>query len=422
MNLCRYFKSFFNKITITDKSNINNFTPEKIEQKIDYLVESKNIVKTVKNKSCLKKIKTKVKWSVLHPLRNYLSNSSSEKRSYLFIYLFSWMLLFFVILMALFIITPNFFEIIIGIIAVFIIGEPILINYKNISLNTIFPILIFVFIYSLFMRFFRENLFSNGLSDNFDIEWFIPILCLVIVSFSIGFMTEAYLFWTKNKDKLDIVLRTLAALVSFVAVYLGRCIFVNSTGIEPSILSRPVIIFSVPIGILLWCCLSILILFLIYFLALFIGTIISTLFPLIVSIIEIINKYWYKIWLRKPKEFNLDNDLKKVKIKILFFVGGTLFGIASSVALPFILLDTLANNNILLSISQSDLMNAAQAVIVYIDYRPQEKFTECTNLEQDEWGLLVSNTKISVAQPQKLGGYIFTTKPCLFGDIYHPEF
>nr|MDJ0636390.1 hypothetical protein [Xenococcaceae cyanobacterium MO_188.B29] len=251
MNLCNYLKSFFYQTTTINDSNLDNLIVEKIDNKVDYVVDSQKIDNKVKYKSCFQKIKTIIKWSLLHSLRNNISNSNPEKRLSLLIYLLSWFFVVFGLLFTCLVYFPSFCEIATGLIAASIIFDKLFleikINRQSIS-KYIFSILMFIFTYYLFIKFYRESLLNN-LSHNLDIELLISIVCLVIFSFSIGFMMEAYFFWKKNRAKLNIIIGTLAAFISFFSLYFGRCIFVEATGVEPSILSRPVIIFSVPIGI-----------------------------------------------------------------------------------------------------------------------------------------------------------------------------
>ena len=108
--------------------------------------------------------------------------------------------------------------------------------------------------------------------------------------------------------KIDNIFRPIGALISFFSLYLGRCIVVEAIGIEPPILFRSVIIFSVPTVIFFWFSLSILISLLIYILTLFIG-LFTLSFPILVVIDEIKKYPWYQFWLRKSRKSYAKNSL-----------------------------------------------------------------------------------------------------------------
>ncbi|WP_319420927.1 hypothetical protein [Pleurocapsa sp. FMAR1] len=68
------------------------------------------------------------------------------------------------------------------------------------------------------------------------------------------------------------------------------------------------------------------------------------------------------------------------------------------------------------AVNKYSWIQIAEDIIVYVDYRPDNKISECSNLEQGDWGLLAGYKKISVAKPKESGGYLFTTQSCLFKD------
>ena len=175
------------------------------------------------------------------------------------------------------------------------------------------------------------------------------------------------------------------------------------------------IIFSVIIGIVLWILFSILVLSLIYSLTVLIQTLTLPFNPSIyISVIR--NNTWYRFFRKKRKDAQISRKMKKHYINSFLFNGGRGLGSA--------LLASILSISLYLSflytpfiINKYSWIQIAEDIIVYVDYRPDNKISECSNLEQGDWGLLAGYKKISVAKPQKSGGYIFITKPCLFEDI-----
>ena len=116
---------------------------------------------------------------------------------------------------------------------------------------------------------------------------------------------------------------------------------------------------------------------------------------------------------RKPVESDAIDKIIKVWSKSSFFNISRVCGAVSLALIIFWLFQAVLP---VLEVNFNSLTDVAETAIVWLDYRPKNKITECTNLKEGEWGLLVGQNKVSVAKPQILGGYTFTTNSCLFND------
>ncbi len=292
------------------------------------------------SKSFVQKLITKTKWK-LHPSRNFVANSNSAQLSYLL----GWKMLL---------------------------------------------VCAFVFIYFVF--FPKLSIFWIGFF----------FLVLAAISFCLGFAIETYSFW-KSKNKLLIkIFFIIGGILTPVSLYFARCIFVDITTLEPSNLSRALIVFSAIIQIPLWLCLFIIVLLLICFLGQFF-VLLNFIFLQIFILVK--NNPLFLFWLGKTKVVDIEKNI------FSRFLAGTFIG-AAAWAFVLILLLNFAQWRI----EPHYLINITEEVIILADYRPYNKISECTNLEQGDWGLLAGYKKISVAHPQKSGRYTFTTKTCLFAD------
>lgn len=201
----------------------------------------------------------------------------------------------------------------------------------------------------------------------------------------------------------------------FISSYFARCIIVYTTGLEPAIFSGSLIIFSIIIAIVFWSCLSILVLSAIYFLILFIQML-TVAFNSILYSGLIRNNTWYRFWFKKRQDIQINKKIKKYHVNCFLFNGGRGVEAASLAWILSILLYS-SFQYIPLVTNQYSWIKIAENTIVNADYRPENKVSECSNLEQGDWGLLIGYKKISVAKPQESGGYIFKTKSCLFENI-----
>lgn len=315
-------------------------------------------------------------------------------------------------------------------------------------------ILIFILSTGLLILHQYSPSFSNIIS--FCIEAIIFLKCvflLNLVSFIVGLVIEAYFIYTKDSKLLSITLSILGALSSFISLYFARWIIVIITGLEPATFSRALIILSIPIALVFWLCLSVLILSLVYYLSL-ISLILGIFLNTLVS-------YFYPSNSRTNSDANINNQKRKAFNGCFFFGGGRFIGATLLLSISLSVLNTLTSlltfeipmsmkvwayssiysfsdripimnkllpdifSKIFLSIyvpsviSLSSWINIAENIeniIVYADYRPESKVSECTNLKQGDWGLLIGYKKISVAKPQESGGYMFATESCLFED------
>lgn len=206
-------------------------------------------------------------------------------------------------------------------------------------------------------------------------------------SFSAGFLLEIYYLWDKRNKIVDKAIYTLGAISSFLSLYLARCIIVFSTGLEPATFSRASIIFSLIIGVVCWLILSTLLLSSIY-----VWTLFSQMFNYLIE----------SIWQKKTQ---------KMWLKSLLFKVGRGMGAGVIAIFTFFILVFIPHTYI---INPNFFNHIAENVIIHADYRAKTNFSECTNLENHEWGLLVGNKKVSIAKPRKSGGYTFRTQLCLF--------
>ena len=233
----------------------------------------------------------------------------------------------------------------------------------------------------------------------------------VIVAFSISFIIDSYYIWQKYNTLFTKIVKILGVISSFVSLYISRWIVVDFTGLEPATFSRALIIFSIPVGIIFWLCISILVCGAIYFLTLLWELLLIT--PPFIFFILAVNAPWYRFLFRKPVESDAIDKIIKVWSKSSFFNISRALGAISLALIIFWFYKAVSP---VLEANFNSLIDVAETAIVWLDYRPENKLTECTNLKEGEWGLLVGQNKVSVAKPQILGGYSFTTKSCLFND------
>ena len=122
--------------------------------------------------------------------------------------------------------------------------------------------------------------------------------------------------------------------------------------------------------------------------------------------IYIVFDYWLSI---------IPLDTKKTKKASEKFVYSLINRVAGFLLLLAFSISVFVDTPLVNVVNKRDsLIHIAENIIVYGDYRPDNYISECTNIEQGDWGLLAGYQKISVAHPEKSGGYSFTTKRCLF--------
>lgn len=355
---------------------------------------------------------------LLSPLRNLIADSNS----YQLLYLLGWAALCLIV------------TIYLPLLLLIVIAPYILSNYHKVKLfitdcfkriaswtnfnkvaRLILALCIVIFGEVFVLKYCPKSPFIKLVIDWISsIDWFIALLILCASSFIIGFVREIYLTWKKDSKEINITLSIFGAVSSFVSLCCARWIYFSLTYIEPNIFSKSLIIFSTIIGIALWIIFSIFIFSLINFIIVVAQTITILLNPAIyISLIR--NNTWYRFFLKKRKDVQISRKIKKYYVNSFLFNGGRGLGsglLASALYiilyLCFVYTPSVAKNYSWIQI--------AEDIIVYVDYRPGNKISECSNLEQGDWGLLAGYKKISVAKPQKTGGYIFTTKPCLFED------
>jgi hypothetical protein len=229
---------------------------------------------------------------------------------------------------------------------------------------------------------------------------------LAFFCFLVGFAMEIYQFWQEKNELIKKVISISALILSPISFYCARCIFVYITGLEPFNLSRSLIVLSLIVELLLWLTVVGIILLFIFCLS-YLLPIVSTGFFFGLLITSLRNNPLYLFWFRKTKA---PVDTKK-SIKVFQGFEYSLLNrsLGAGLLLLFILIPLIYVVN-----EPNSLMPIAENIIVYVDYRPNNKISECTNIEQGDWGLLAGYQKISIAHYKKLGGYSFTTKLCLF--------
>ncbi len=276
--------------------------------------------------------------------------------------------------------------------------------------------------------------------------WLIYGVWLPIFSFIIGFAIEALSIWKKRSKELIIVFSVIGTITTFISKYAARWIIVYITKIEPVNSSRASIFFLIVMDVVFWLGIAGLFLLLIYLMTLALQ--IFTVAPFnIINVALIRNQGWYRFCFRKPKDTDIEKKVSKVCCDFFLFGVGRAIGAGLWFVIIVLILSPLISviyefskawlnlflketvlGAVLLQIMSPAFITStyilssfwthiAEDIIVYSDYRPENFISECTNLEHNEKGLLIGYKKISVAKPQETGGYIFTTKPCLFEDI-----
>ena len=285
-------------------------------------------------------------------------------------------------------------------------------NFNNIS-RLVAASLIIVFGKYLVIQYYLKTPFVKfTIKWISSIDWLLAFLIISIFSFIIGFVIEIYSIWETGSKKINITLKTLGIIAPFISSYFARWIIVYLIGLEPATFSRSLIIFSVIIGILFWILLSILVLSLIYLLTVFIQILTLSFNPIFyISLIR--NNTWYRFWTKKRKDIQIDKKIKNSYVNSFLFSGGRGLGAVFLACFLSSILD-FSFEYIPLTINKYSWLQIAENIIVYADYRPGNKVSECTDLKPNDWGLLIGYKKISVAEPQESGGYLFTTKSCSF--------
>jgi hypothetical protein len=218
------------------------------------------------------------------------------------------------------------------------------------------------------------------------------------------------LFWKEKEKIFKPFLSLVAAISSFVSISLSRWVIIYCVGIEPELFSTSSILFSVVFGILIWIFVSIVVLLSIYFLTLFWGVIFAIFSFLVFEFANLKNTLLWRFLFRTSTEKSAENiNSQRMFYEFFLYKGGRAVGAGLLAFLIYAL--TLVLISIL--IFKIPLFYRVEQVIVYADYRPSNKITECSNLKKEEWGLLLKNKKINVATPQALGGYSFETRSCI---------
>jgi hypothetical protein len=195
------------------------------------------------------------------------------------------------------------------------------------------------------------------------------ILAVSMIFFMAGFSAESYIFWGKNDKKLKPILSILFATSSFISLFCSKRVITYLTGVEASIFSTSSVIFAIFIGILLWFFLIVAILAIIYMSTVFVGGIIPSLYFVSFFIIQ---------------NTSARSKIKQKFVNFFLVVLGRAFG---AVSLALLIFSIGYISLALSSIYKEPLIHGVETAIVYLDYRPQSKVTECTNLESEEWGL-----------------------------------
>jgi hypothetical protein len=224
---------------------------------------------------------------------------------------------------------------------------------------------------------------------------------------------EFSLIWKAREGLFQPIFSVFAAFSSFVSIFLARCVIVYYTGVEPELISTASIVFSIvfeiPVSILIATIISLLFYAIIICAGIFF---VPFSFLLTIDLTTFKNTRFWKLWFRNNIKGSTQSNKRSRKTPIKFIlytcrvVGLALLGTAGLCCLIFTLNIALTN--------EITLNNAAKEIIIHANYRPKNKISECNNLQDDEWGLLLKNEKISVAKMQSFGGYSFVTKVCLF--------
>lgn len=346
----------------------------------------------------------RIKWS-LHSFRNYISNSNLTKR----IYIFAWILLILCFLFLIFIINPEISSALFLLILSLVLFKNKNFCFKAIKnstesiniLNLIFGVFVFFLVILYYKNLLNEKLIKNGLAI---------VLISSLTLFSASFFMEGYFFYKNKKDIIKPIISLLAAITSFISLFTSRKVVSYYTGVESSLFSTSTVILTISAAIFIWAALSSLILWCIYFFSLFISTILTPFLSFFYSAPILRNTMWYRFLFRKKEIKASERKCINGFIDWIFLILSRAIG-ASSIGLPICIIFYLLYQ---LLVFQNPQFHFIERIIVYADYRPSDKVTECININKEEWGLLLPNKKISIAKPQELGGYTFLTKSCIF--------
>jgi hypothetical protein len=379
----------------------------------------KNIdVNNKDKKTYIKKLNIKIRLR-LKTLRNFVANSSIINRYYLL----GWIAFFIDSLLRLIEKAP-----IIACTVLFLTIFLFIIKNKNLVLDgvkeiynwinffKILRIFLSLFSFILIIKYYKYYVlflsrYSNHLYYDFLINYYhefnlINFSCIVFIT---CFVIEGFLFWKEKEKIFKPFLSLVAAVSSFVSVSLSRWVIIYCVGIEPELFSTSSILFSVVFGILIWIFVSIAVLLSIYFLTLFWGVIFASFSFFVFDFANLKNTLFWRFLFRTSLEESAKKNTQRMFYELFLYKGGRAVG----AGLLAFLIYTLTLVSISILIFKIPLIYRVEQIIVYADYRPSNKVTECSNLKKEEWGLLLKNKKINVATPQALGGYSFETRSCI---------
>jgi hypothetical protein len=214
--------------------------------------------------------------------------------------------------------------------------------------------------------------------------------------FVIIFVYEGAVFWKKQGLIFKQILAILTALTSFLSIFIARCILVYCTGVEPESISNAAVVFSLIAEIFLLIIVFTFTLFIIYCLVLLLTIVFPSLLPLAVLLLQVINDSPVCRFLFRK---SIQKNVVIVNFQHLLFKNASRFmGLAFLLVFGFYISVFLLD---IYSAHQPYLLQTAEEMIVYANYRPNSYFTECNDLNEGEWGLLLKNKKL-VLQSQSI--------------------
>ncbi len=387
------------------------------ETRVSHILKNMDI-NNKHEKTYIKKLNTKIR-SRLKSLRNFVANSSIINRYYIL----GWIAFFIDSLLRLIEKVPIIACTVLFLtIFLFIIKNKDFVLdgvkeiYNWIDLFKILRIFLFLLSFILIIKYYKYYVlflsrYSNHSYYDFLIKYYhefnlTNFSCIIFIT---CFAIEGFLFWKEKEKIFKPFLSLVAAISSFLSVSLSRWVIIYCVGIEPELFSTSSILFSVVFGILIWIFISIVVLLSIYFLTLSWGVIFAIFSFLVFDFINLRNTLFWRFLFRKSIEESAKKNTQRMFYEFFLYKGGRAVG----AGLLAFLIYTLTLVSISILIFKVPLFYGVEQVIVYADYRPSNKITECSNLKKEEWGLLLKNKKINVAIPQTLGGYSFETRSCI---------
>jgi len=221
---------------------------------------------------------------------------------------------------------------------------------------------------------------------------------------AVAFMSEVvYLVVAYSRSPLRKTFIPIVGAITMISLLASQLLSNLITRVDPAHFPKALIIFTVILTPITWLALAIAILPLIYMSHIALLLFSPVLLPLRKILLAGRNHWSYRFFLNKPKIIHRNLSFWEWTNRFACWTGRA--GGAGALAIALILL-----SGSILSQYQAPISQMITTVLVYSNYQPNSD--ECKNYSTGEWVAFIGNNKISVAKPEKSGGYTFQTRYC----------